>query len=74
MLNDNEDDDEPYMGEDVLEEGDRLFTTMIPCEAKFVQAMSNILQRLAEAFHKNSQPKSFHELVPTHLHEFEDLL
>jgi hypothetical protein len=35
--------------------------------------MSNISQQLAEAFHKNSEPKSFHESVPTHFHDFEDL-
>ena len=71
---DDEDEDEkPYVGEDQLEEGDRLFTTTIPCEAEFIRATSNVSQRLAEAFHKNSQPKSFHESVPTHLHDFEDL-
>jgi hypothetical protein len=65
-----DEDEEPYTGEDQLEEGDRLFTTTIPCEAEFVCAMSNISQRLAEAHHKNSQPKSFHESVPTHLHDW----
>ena len=34
---------------------------------------SNILQQLAEAFHKNSEPKSFHKSVPTHFHDFKDL-
>jgi hypothetical protein len=28
---DKDDTEEPYMGEDHLEEGDRLFTTTIPC-------------------------------------------
>jgi hypothetical protein len=37
-------DKEPYVGKDQLEEGDRLFTTMIPCEAEFVWAMSNVSQ------------------------------
>jgi hypothetical protein len=34
----------PYAGDDQLEEGDRLFVTMIPCEAEFIQATSNVLQ------------------------------
>jgi len=66
-------DDEPYMGEDALEDGDRVFVATIPCEAEFIQATLNILQRLAEAFHKNLQPKSFQESIPTHFHDFEDL-
>jgi hypothetical protein len=28
---------------------------------------------LSEAFHKNSEPKSFHKSVPTHFHDLEDL-
>jgi hypothetical protein len=70
---DNEDNDEPYVGEDVLEDRDHVFVAMIPCKAEFIRATSNILQRLAEVFHKNLQPKSFTELVPTHFHDFEDL-
>jgi hypothetical protein len=70
---DDEDNDEPYVGEDVLEDGDRIFVATIPCEAEFIQATSNVSQRLAEAFHKNLQPKSFAESVPTHFHNFEDL-
>jgi hypothetical protein len=66
-------EEKPYEGDDQLEEGDRLFATMIPCEAKFIWATSNISQRLAEVFHNNSEPKSFHESVPTHLHNFEDV-
>jgi hypothetical protein len=70
---DDEDNDKLYVGEDALEDGDRVFVATIPCEAEFIQATSNILQRLAEVFHKNSQPKSFAESVPTHFHNFEDL-
>lgn len=66
-------DEEPYVGEDALEEGDRVFVATIPCKAEFVQATSNVSQPLTEAFHKNTQPKTFGELVPTHLHDFEDL-
>jgi hypothetical protein len=67
------DDEEPYSGDDALEDDDHLFFTAIPCEDKFICATSNISQQLAEAFHKNMVPKSFHESVPTHLHNFEDL-
>ena len=69
---DNE-DDEPYVGEDALKDGDCVFTATVPCKAEFVWATSNVLQRLAEAFHKNTQPKSFGESVPTYLHDFKDL-
>jgi hypothetical protein len=70
---DDEDDDKPYVGEDALEDGDCIFVATIPCEAEFIQATSNVSQHLAEVFHKNSQPKSFAESVPTHFHDFEDL-
>jgi hypothetical protein len=67
------DDEEPYVGEDALEDGDRIFIATIPCEAEFIRATLNVSQCLAEVFHKNSQPKSFAESVPTHFHDFEDL-
>jgi hypothetical protein len=73
VSNDDEDDDEPYVGEDALKDGDCIFIATIPCEAEFIRATLNILQCLAEVFHKNSQPKSFAESVPTHFHDFEDL-
>ena len=69
----NNEDDEPYVGEDALEGGDQVFTVTIPCEVEFIRATSNVSQRLAKAFHKNAQPKTFGELVPTHLHDFKDL-
>jgi Retroviral aspartyl protease len=68
-----EEEEEPYTGEDAMEEGDQLFTMTIPCKAEFICASSNISQQLAEAFHKNTQPKTFHELVPTYLQDFKDL-
>jgi hypothetical protein len=49
VSNDEEEEEEPYAGEDVIEEGDQLFTATIPCEAEFICALSNILQHLAEA-------------------------
>jgi hypothetical protein len=70
---DDEKPEEPYTGEDVMEDGDCLFTTMIPCEAELIHVSLNISQHLAEAFHKNTMPKTFHESVPTHLHNFGDL-
>jgi hypothetical protein len=39
----------------------------------FVHATSTVSTRLAEAFAKNSQTKSFRDVVPDHLHDFEDL-
>jgi hypothetical protein len=39
-LDDEEDERDaeemPYVGDDQLEEGDRLFATTIPCEAEFI--------------------------------------
>jgi Retroviral aspartyl protease len=61
VSDDEEEEEEPGAGEDAMEEGNRLFTTTIPCEAEFIRALLNILRRLAEAFHKNTQPKTFHE-------------
>ena len=69
---DNE-DDKPYVREDALKDGEWVFTVMIPCKAEFIWATSNVSQCLAEAFHKNAQPKMFGESVPIHLHDFEDL-
>ena len=69
----DDDDDDLYIGEDTLEDGDRIFVATVPCKAEFIQATSNVLQLLAEAFHKNTEPKLFGESVPTHLHDFEDL-
>jgi hypothetical protein len=68
-----EEEEEPYAGEDAMEEGDRLFTATIPCKAEFIRMSSNISQRLAEAFHKNTQLKTFHKSVPTYLQDFKDL-
>jgi DUF917 family protein len=73
VSDDEENDDEPYVGEDALKDGDHVFVATIPCKAEFIRAMSNVSQCLAEAFHKNLQPKSFAESVPTHFHNFEDL-
>jgi hypothetical protein len=66
VSNDEEEEEVPYTGEDAMEEGDQLFTATIPCEGEFICASSSISQHLMEAFHKNTQPKTFHELVPTY--------
>ena len=71
LVDDSDDsDDEMYVREDALKDGDQVFAATIPCKAEFVCATSNVSQRLAKAFHKNTQPKTFGELVPTHLHDF----
>jgi hypothetical protein len=71
---DNDDDnDEPHVWEEVLKDDDCVFVATIPCKAEFIQAMLKVSQQLAEAFHKNSKPKLFHESVPIQFHNFEDL-
>jgi hypothetical protein len=35
-VDEDSDDEEPYVGKDLLEEGDQLFVTTIPCEAEFI--------------------------------------
>jgi hypothetical protein len=71
--NDEETQEHTPAPDEQLEEGDRLFAMSVPCEAKFIRATSNISQRLAEAFHKDSQPTLFHKSVPSHLHDFKDV-
>ena len=74
---DNEDDNnkEPYIGEDLLKAGDQIFVATIFCKAEFICATLNVSQQLAKAFHKNTQPKikMFHKSVLTHFYNFEDL-
>jgi hypothetical protein len=58
-----------------VEEGDRIFaTTICPEDSSFfIRATSTVSQRLAEGFAANSGQKSFRDLVPESLHEFEDV-
>jgi hypothetical protein len=56
-----------------IEEGDRIFATCFHNEPAEVRATQNISQRLAEAFHKNSETKSFRDSAPDYLHDFEDV-
>jgi hypothetical protein len=69
----NNGNDKPQVGEEALDDSGHVFVATIPCEAEFIQATLNILQQLAEAFHKNSESKLFYKSVPTHFHDFEDL-
>jgi hypothetical protein len=68
-----EEEEEPYIGNNALEKGDQVFIATILCKAEVICAMPNISQRLAEAFYKNLKPKSFTETIPSHLHNFKDL-
>jgi transposase InsO family protein len=58
-----------------IEDGDRIFVATIHPEESghFVRATQTVSQRLAEAFARNSKPKNFRELVPSYLHDFEDV-
>jgi hypothetical protein len=56
-----------------LEEGDHTFMVSIPAEAEFICTSQTTSQHLAEAFHKNTVPKLFHDSVPTHVHNFKDV-
>ena len=44
VLDEDNEDEEPYIGDNAPEEGDWIFVTTIPCEAEFIQATSNISQ------------------------------
>ena len=66
---DVDNEDLPYDAQDCPEDGDHMFMATIPSEEAFIRASSTTSQCLAEAFHKNSQPKSFHKTVPNHLHD-----
>ena len=56
-----------------IEEGDRIFAIGLTPLTEEIRATSNISQRLAEAFHRNSAPKTFRDSVPDHLQDFEDV-
>ena len=42
--NSNNEDDELYVREDALKDGDQVFAATIPCKAEFIQATSNVSQ------------------------------
>jgi len=56
-----------------LEDGNCILVASIPPEEEFICASSTTSQQLAEAFHKNTEPKTFCNSILTHLHDFEDV-
>ena len=58
---------------DDYEIGDWIFATWLHLEPVKVHATSTFATRLAEAHAKNSEKKSFRDLVPESLHEYEDM-
>src|SRR3981189_782880 len=58
-----------------IEDSDRIFIAHIHGEdaEHFVRAASTVSQCLAEAFTRNPKATSFHDAVPSSLHEFEDV-
>jgi hypothetical protein len=56
-----------------IEEGDHIFANCFHNEPAEVRTTQNISQQLAEVFHKNSETKSFRDLAPDYLHDFEDV-
>jgi hypothetical protein len=77
-LDSDVDDDLDSDVDDVtIEEGDRVFMTMVhPVNPQhFVRASSMVSGRLAEAFANNSKLKlkDFHDIVPTSLHAYTDV-
>src|ERR1700733_1281847 len=69
---DEEEEDEGYVR---IEEADRIFVATLYPEPplEFIRASSTVSQRLAKAFAKNTDQKSFCDVVPASLHEFEDI-
>lgn len=75
LPSDPDDSDVPIDADDLpLEEGDWIFSVHFSKEAEQIHVTQNILHCLAEAFHKNSRAKSFHNTTPNYLHDFEDVL
>jgi hypothetical protein len=66
----------PALDDDLtIEEDDHVFIAMVhPVDPyHFVCALSMVSGHLVEAFAKNSQPKSFEDIVPTSLHTYADV-
>jgi len=61
---DSADDDDSV--DILLEDGDHILVTSLPPEEEFIHTLSTTSQQLAEAFHKNTKPKTFCDSVPTH--------
>lgn len=75
METEDDDDDEEGEGETRIEDGDRIFVATLYPEAPLesIRATGTISQRLAEAFAKNADEKTFRDVVPESLHDFEDV-
>jgi len=71
--NDDSTDDDDNSVENPLKDGDCILVTTIPPQEEFIWASLTTLQHLAEAFHRNTEPKPFCDSVPTYLHDFEDV-
>jgi len=59
--------------EEPIEDGNHILITTISPQEEFIQALSTMPQCLAEAFHRNTEPKSFCDSVLTYLHDFKDI-
>ena len=70
---DGEEDEEEESWSLEIEEGDQVFMMVIHLETHQIWATRNIFQRLAEAYFRNTQVKSFPDVVSDYLHEFKDV-
>jgi hypothetical protein len=71
---------EDYMDEDEEDEatgeyelGDKIFAVTIFPPLQQIHATGNFSQQLAEAHFRNSAPKSVSDIIPTYLHDFQDV-
>ena len=58
-----------------IEDSDRIFVANIHpfASSQSIRVVQTVSQRLAEAFTKNSDTKSFRDLAPECLHDFDDV-
>jgi hypothetical protein len=67
----DEDEEGETTGE--YEVGDKIFAVTIFLPLQQIRAVGNFSQRLAEAHFCNSTPKSVSDIIPTYLHDFQDV-
>jgi hypothetical protein len=67
-----DDDEEEDLRDARIEAEDRIFVTTLYLDnpLEFICVTGTVLQRLAEAFTKNADEKSFRDVIPESLHEF----
>src|SRR5215813_8420998 len=72
---DDEGEEEKEEKEEEREYGDRIFATVLHPEPVHIRASTTIATRLAEAAHKLNadKPKGFKDIVPSYLHDFEEV-